>query len=237
MATFLTETYSNIEKRLTDILNTEGGEVSDLPLSLLNSAQDWLWHYRRWEGLIKKATLTLDADYKADMPADFGNGALIRCYSDTDSDNKPDRYLFKEARHKDGYTLRNTFTKAAGHSWEIQFYRSPASSPIIEYQAVLTHFTGTGTEYTYFPADLLLVTAHLIYLEEDEIRDAAGYQMVYNRKQELLRDYEQTHQSQNVEMAMIQLDDEWQEIATEGYDMEGGIESAYLDNYDYSYDR
>jgi hypothetical protein len=233
MGTFLNEPYSTFSKRLTDWLNTAGGEVSNLSLDLFNRAQARLWHYRAWDGLVTHYSMTLTNKAKT-LPSDFG-GTVCRVYCDTNSDGKPDRYYYRDGPHATGYKLVNVFVKATGHSWTITFFMDPPSTPIMVYPKALDDFTGTSTEYSFFPPDLLLATAKAIHIEESDLV-GAEYQAVLNQQATLLRDYEAAHQYQNTEFRMAQIDENGDEIAVDGYDLDGGSESDFMDHYDNDYD-
>jgi hypothetical protein len=89
----------------------------------------------------------------AALPSDYG--LLIHCYADTDSDGKPDYYYFKDGELIDGFKLVPNFSKSSGHSFSIQFFQSPLEPLYIDYQTALENFTGEGTEYSFFPKNLL----------------------------------------------------------------------------------
>ena len=222
MATFLNEPYSTFSKRLTDWLNTSGGEVTNLPLDLLNRAQYRLWAYRAWEGLIVHQSLTLSSNASA-LPSDFA-GAVVRVYIDTNSDGKPDMYFYRNGNASSGYKLVDVFVKATGHAWTITFFATPAANPVIVYPKALPDFDGTGTEYSFFPPDLLLAAAKAIHIEESDLV-GPEYQAVLNSYAALLRDYEQANQYQNTELRMVQLDDAGDEIGVDDYDLTGGSET------------
>src|SRR5574343_1580120 len=144
--------------------------------------------YRAWDGLIAYSTLTL-VGRAASMPAAFG-GQLCRVYCDTNSDGKPDRYYFRDGPEANGYKLVNVFAKATGHAWTITFLSDPPISPVVVYPKVLDDFAGSGTEYSYFPPDLLVATAKTIHIKESDLV-GVEYQVIENEQAILLRDYEQ----------------------------------------------
>jgi len=222
MGTFLNEPYLTFSKRLTDWLNTSGGEVSNLPLDLLNRAQYRLWAYRAWEGLIVHQSLTLSSNASS-LPSDFA-GAVVLVYIDTNSDGKPDMYFYRNGNASSGYKLVDVFVKATGHAWTITFFATPGGTPVIVYPKALPDFEGTGTEYSFFPPDLLLAAAKVIHIEESDLV-GPEYQAVLNSYATLLRDYEQSNQYQNTELRMSVLDDAGDEIGVDDYDLEGGSET------------
>jgi len=233
MATFLNEAYSTFSKRLTDWLNTAGGEVSNLTLDLLNRAQYRLATYRAWDGLITHYSMTLTSK-AAVLPADF-YGAVCRVYIDTNTDLKPEMYFHRDAPAADGYRIVNTFTKAGGHVWTITFFSDPSYTPVIVYPKALPDFAGTGTEYSFFPPELLLAAAKVIHIEESDLI-GKEYDAIQSQYLTLLRDYEQSHQHQNVEMRMAQLDVNGNETAIAGYDLNGGESVDVTGIHDNDYD-
>jgi hypothetical protein len=234
MSDYRNRKYSEFSPTLTDWLREEGGAVTDLTLSLINRAQDWLYQYRAWDELIKVEQRTLSATNSITMPATYG-GILLAVFCDTNGDHKPDRYYYKDGAIDSGYRLQNTFAKATGHSVVLQFFSTPPANPYIKYPVVLADFTGSGTEYTFFPSDLLLATAQLIHIQE---ADLVGneYKAILDKQATLLRDYEQSHQHQNVELNMRQTDESGEQIANDSIDLDSGSDARYVDDFDNSYD-
>lgn len=162
---YWTATYSEIQPRLTDwLVITGGGAVSNIELDLLNRAQEWLWQYRPWEALQATAALTVSSRV-ATLPADYGR--LLQVYADLDGDGRPDWYFENKsddpARH---FTLVTTFAKATGRTFAIHFTGQQQYNPYARYVKTLEAFTGTGTEYSFFPADILLRCAQKLHLED-----------------------------------------------------------------------
>lgn len=133
---------------------TDATYVSNLNLEYANRAQESLLSEAvlGWQYLTKTVQLTL-SNLVAALPSDYG--LLINCYADTDSDGKPDYYYFKDGELLEGFKLVPGFTKSGGHSFSIRFYQSPLEPVYIDYQAALENFTGEGTEYSFFPKNLL----------------------------------------------------------------------------------
>lgn len=234
MSNYRNRPYSEFSPILTDWLREEGGAVTDLTLSLLNRAQDWLYQYRAWDELIKYLQLTLSATNTITLPATYG-GILLAVFCDTNGDGKSDKYYYKDAPVDCGYRLENTFAKATGHSTLLRFFSTPPENPYIKYPVLLDDFTGASTEYSFFPADLLIATAQMIHIQE---ADLVGneYQAVVDKQAVLLRDYELSHQHQNIEMNMRQTDESGNEIENDSYDLDGGRDSRYVDDFENSYD-
>lgn len=217
---YLNDTYSNISNRFNDWLQEiGGGNVSDVALDTLNRAQAWLLGYMHWDGIIKRETLTVSSG-SATLPTDLI--AILEIYTDSDSDGKPDAYYYNEAGTNDGYYITNSFTKAAGQSKTINFYDSNISnSPTVVYLGDLTDFTGSGTEYSYFPGELLLRTAQMLRIEETGLV-GAEMTVIINSQQRLLRDYVEMEQNQNAEPRMRVNDMLGNEVILTGTDLRTG---------------
>ncbi len=235
---YVNETYANISNRfkdwLTDQSNT-GNNVANITKDTLNRAQSKLWLYRAWDDLLKEQDLTLTSNSVA-LPADFGR--VVKVFSDSDNDGKPDTYFYSNGSQDRGYYIRDTFTKAGGHVWTIYFYQSPSSTATLLYVVRLTDFEDSGTEYSFFPGDLVLRQAQLLHLEDSQLTDGNNYTAIKNDFDALMRDYEQAHQFVNEDGSPQTLDTEGQEIITEQYSLDsGGGSSIYDDGHIPSYDR
>ena len=234
MAGFHSDLYATIEKRLLDWLPyaDTGGNVTNLAKDLLNRAQRELWQYRAWENLIKRQDLTLTAK-AASLPADFGR--VVSVFHDTDGDGMPDFYYFNRSAYADnGYRIADVFVKATGHAWTITFWASPSSTPTLEYQAILEDFAGTGTEYSFFPGDLLMLTAQKIHGAE---ADMVGAEFGVNKQawQESIRDYEQANQWVNINSEMNLVDAVGQTVEMETFDLfegSGDVRNSFDNSYD-----
>lgn len=231
MTNILTEPYSTFSKRLDDWLRESGGEVVNLTLDLINRAQDWLWVHRDWDELVTRLELTV-TNKAATMPADFGR--VVRVGHDADGDGLMDYFYYAYGRVDDGYYWKNDFTKAAGHVRSLVFYRDPTHAPTLEYVRALDHFEGSGTEYSFFPPDLVVRTAQKIHIGEADI-GKNEYGIIVQEHAELLRQYERTHMHRNRDMRNIVLDNEGDEIDTEQYNL-GGDGDHWNDVYSNSYD-
>lgn len=138
-----------------DSTPTDGDYVDNLTLEYANRAQESLLSEATlgWQYLTKTVLLTL-SNLVAALPSDYG--LLINCYADTDSDGKPDFMYFKDGELLEGFKFIDPFSKSTGHSFSIQFFQSPLEPLYIDYQAALEDFTGEGTEYSFFPKNLIL---------------------------------------------------------------------------------
>lgn len=233
---YFTDTYEDIEKRLNDWLIDEGGNVTDLALDLLNRAQKSLWNAAPWEYLIVDLALTLNASRAVVLPVGFGK--VIDVYHDSDGDGRPDFHYYKDGRLDNGYTIRDSFSKASGHSFTMTFFASPSVVPHLLYQKQLDDFAGTGTEYSYFPGDLLLLQAQFIHLTDAGVIENNEYKPIVSRYEREMHQYKVAHQWVNEEMRVIVNDDSGVEIATDQYSLDGGSDGILDSNRrDPSYDR
>jgi hypothetical protein len=62
------------------------------------------------------------------------------------------------------------------------------------------------------------------------------YEAILNLQGALMRDYEQSHQFQNIEWRMRQIDQSGDEIENEAYDLDAGSEASFQDDYNNGYD-
>ena len=172
-------TYTELKNRLSDFLQiSDGGNVDNIGLDLLNRAQQALWAHCEWEWLRKSATLSVDTvTFLATLPADFGR--LICVGWDTTGDGIFEGYF--DGVGGDDPTrfceLRDTFDKSTGHSMDLYFGRVPTWTPVVKYIALLDDFAEVDSqnqpivEYSFFPADLILRQAQVIHLEEHGSRE------------------------------------------------------------------
>lgn len=221
------QVYSDAYKRLTDWLveSNTGGAVTNLARDLLNRAQEELRMYRPWEELSKHEPLTVNSDKSAYLPADCGE--IIGIYHDSDNDGRPDWWYWNRSKRvDDGYYFTNDFSRLNGYQRAFHFYAAPSYTPIVWYVRTLEAFTGTGldtddVEYSFFPLDLLLVTAQIIHRSEEDLMDGSYAQLVI-RKEKLLADYEEAHQFINVDMRMNVTDYDGELVGMDEYSMIGG---------------
>jgi len=230
------DVFSTIRNRMLDWLSdvaNEGNNITDLATDLLNRAQRELWEYRAWEYLLESGYSLTISSKAATLPSDFGR--MVRVWHDTDGDNRPDFYYYNRSnRVDDGYYIVSGFTKAAGHTWTINFYNSPTQTVKIDYIKTLEDFTGTGTEYSFFPGELLLCTAQKIHITESDMI-GPEYSAMRQRQLEMLANYEHANHYVNVDMRLEVVDDAGDRVETEEYDLGQGV-GAIATNFDNSYD-
>lgn len=219
------ETYSNLANSFNSWCEASptGGEyVSDLAIEYANRAQDSLVTEtpHGWDYLTKWSAMTLggSSGLEASMPADFG--MMLQVYADTDSDGKPDYYYYKDGRLLEGFRFINSFTKSAGHSFKIQFYQAPLSPLYLMYQVALTDFTGSGTEYLFFPKNIMLrKMQHLRCLDKGLLNEWDKLSVDYKIE---LDKFKSQHQN-NAESIEIQVNDaRGREITVPRYNLHSG---------------
>lgn len=234
---YKTETYATIRKRLLEFIpnDSAGDNVTDLPLDLINRARDELCLHRRWAGLRKTATLTLSGK-TATLPSDCGE--ILSVFHDTDSDLLPEyRYYQSSAKSDNGYKKVVTYDKDSGTTEAITFYSTPTHTPQIRYRAVLPDFTGTGTEYLFFPGELLLAKAKQLSMEDNGMTSDGEYDRVVKRVDELMKDFIHAHQNENIEPIMEILDSKGRRLDEESYDLGSGAEGNYSTDDDNDVDQ
>jgi hypothetical protein len=231
--------YSDIKNALLDWMDDQdntGGNVSDTAFSLINRAQSNLERYCLWDGLVKDAALTLGGSdgRTANLPSDFAE--MVSVFNDSNGDGKPDFYYYRDSTDvSNGYEIRNTFAKATGHALAVQFYSTPQNTIYVRYKIKLPVFTGTGTEYSFFPFDLILLEAQYIHIVESGLV-GPDYSAIVTRRKEMLRDYRQEHQFKNIDMRCVQNDSRGYPIYNGGFSMTGEIEPP-RDGFSNDYDR
>jgi len=213
------DTYTtNIKPQLQDWLtNTDASKnVSDLPLDLANRAQKNLWAKKAWSNLIVRVSLSLtNASYT--FPADFGR--IVDMWADLAGQGVATYWFYEADNYEKGYRLDAGFTKAAGYSRSITFHYAQQSSAYMRYQKVLSNFTGEGTEYSYFPANLVLLEAQRINaLEKGNMKEFSALSTSFN---EVFQDFSNTTQWVNYDPSPRLNDRLGNEIYTENYSLSG----------------
>ena len=230
--TWRNDLYSEVSARFKEWIprSNEGDYVTDIALDYINRANRKLNGYRPWKLLlIKRSSLTLSSR-SASLPAACLR--IWRCYEDNDNDGRPDILYYENSVHTpEGYYITETYAKATGITRAITFYLSPSSTPYIDYVQILPDFTGNGIEYLFFPGELLLAQAKLLYLEDDGRSSSEEYKMIFNRFQEEERDFTQL-QAENFDMRMDVKDDRGHIVNVEDYSLNGGTESYNRSRYE-----
>ena len=153
------ETYLEISNRFKSFLQASsiGTLLPDVAKDYLNRAQRWLQLETPWTGLVVDTPLTI-IDFIATFPSDFIS--LVSLGHSIIDDGKINWYYYRDAAGYEGYTLIPVFSKDVGMVWKAKFSGSyPYSPNVCRYQKKLSDFTATGTEYSFFPGDLLFAVA------------------------------------------------------------------------------
>jgi hypothetical protein len=181
----------------------------------INRAQRWLQNERVWDDQVRATSLTVSSGY-ASLPSDMVS--LVAVAWDQDSDGKPEWYYYRDGDQGRGYRIVPTHTKAAGTSWQIQMFTGwPYTPNMCLYQKKLEDFEDTGTEYSFFPGELLLRVAQLIRQEEYNPKD---YAVIKLSVKDLLKKYKGM-QYQNPSMKRDVLDNNGNKIVLESQSLNG----------------
>jgi hypothetical protein len=221
---YWTAKYSEIEPRLKDFIKAgDNGNVTNVALDLLNRAQDYLWQYKAWGYLQKVASVTM-TNSTGSMPSGFGR--LLSVYLDSNNDGIPEIQYYEN--HSDitrTYSMAATFVTATGYTWTITMPNAPGTIKV-RYMPEITAFTGTGTEYSVFPAQLLLITAMKIHLQEIGA-DSNDLQAVINAWSEEIRDFTQAIHKMNPPRGISVRDGVGQQVGISGMDISGDDIASY----------
>lgn len=219
------DTYAdNVKPVLLDWLTNSGRgkNVSDLALSLCNRARQNLWAKKPWRDLVTDVTVTL-TNQAYNFPDNFGR--IIDIWGDLAGLGVPMYWYYEMDRYEQGYKLRDSYTDETGHLWTITFYY-PQPAPInMRYQRLLEPLTGEGTEYTFFPSNLLLLQCQLINTrEKGNIKE---WQMLKQDFDEEFKDFMSVRQWVNYDPTPRLNDRQGHEIMVENYDLSGSGTQPY----------
>lgn len=227
MGGYYTDTYNdNVKPVLSDWLtnSNRGRSVTDLPLSLANRAVKNLWMMRPWSDLVIPVDITLLGNSYT-FPATYGR--LIDVYADMAGNGVPSYWYYNGDNYEHGFVLRNAFAKSTGHSWTIAFYFAQSSIKM-RYQKLLDEFTGTGTEYCYFPSNLIILEAQKINtLEKGNSKE---YAMLNSAFEPIFHDYCNCNQWVCADASPRMNDRNGNEVMMSAYSLDGtesGIYSPY----------
>jgi len=162
---YFSETYlADFRPRILDFISNHDSSdnVSDVALEHANRAQKNLWMKKPWDDLAVEVDVILVSNSYA-LPSDFGR--VIWLYANLDGTGAAG-YLVWNSLDYDGYKIRDVFTKASVHSLTLSFNYDQTDSIKMIYQKVLPDFTGSGNEYLFFPANIMLLEAEKINLRE-----------------------------------------------------------------------
>ena len=217
------DTYSGLAATFNEWLEnspTGGDYVADITLDYANRAQDSLWSdpATGWTLLMRSEALTI-SNLVASLPS--GCGLLVHVYSDDDSDGKPDRYYFKDGRLIDGFKFVPGFAKATGHTRSIRFFQAPIEPVYCDYQVRLDAFAGTGTEYLFFPKNLMLgKMQYLRCLDKGMLNEWKAIEVEFEKE---LKRFKNQHQNTTEAPDITVKDFAGKEVFLPRYDLSGGV--------------
>jgi hypothetical protein len=165
------DTYTDIAADLAKWKYLDSAADTELNLSIINEAQDYLWMADEWAPLKKRATLTIVSGL-ALVPVDFGKFIdLVYEISGIDC-----RYVINR-----DFRFVSAFSKATGMTVAIQFLPdTTVTEPVyMVYKAELEKFIATGTEYSFFPKGLILACAQMRHLEKCGLNGTNDYSSVF----------------------------------------------------------
>jgi hypothetical protein len=192
---FFNDLYSDIAARFSNWLEVSTSDseyITDLALDYINRAIGSLLLEapRGWDMLTKdRYTLTIGGtDGKtAVLPTDCGSILLV--YSDPNDDNIP---TIRYYSGKD-YEIDRSFSTSAGYSASLKFVEEVIYTMYLRYQVIPTIFTGSGTEYSPFPADLVLLSAQRIRCREKGLNNE--WQALKGEYDDFLMKFKGKHQN------------------------------------------
>lgn len=226
---YFTDTYlDHIRPVLLDWLTNSGRgkNVTDLALSLANRAQKNLWAKKAWCDLVTDASISLSSG-SFTFPANFGR--IIDIWGNLDGTGVPSYWYYEADSYEKGYKLRDSFTAATGHAWTITFHY-PQSDTQMRYQRLLSDFTGNGTEYSFFPSNLLILECQKINTRDKG--NTKEWQMIKADWEEEFKDFCNCHQWVNYDPTPKMRDRNGSEIITNEYSLDGSdyVKSSSLPN-------
>jgi hypothetical protein len=162
------------QDKIADILEMVNGQSiyntsldnmpSNLGLKVVNMAKDWLCMYKPWRDLLVLYQPVFDlATRIMTLPANYGQ--IVEVYTDPSNIGKPVWvYTLRDNDVAKRYDEITTYTAALGFTRQLQWPPTVfiPQTPWIRYSRVLDDYTGTGTEFSFFPMGLMLVTCKKI---------------------------------------------------------------------------
>jgi len=216
---YFTDTYgTDIKLPLLDWLTNSGTSknVTDLPLSLANRAQKNLWAKKPWSNLAVRVALSLTSGTYT-LPAGFGR--IIDMWADLVGQGTPSYWFYDGDNYENGYRLDAGFTKAGGYVRTLTFHYAQQQSAYMRYQKLLDDFVGTGTEYSYFPANLVILEAQKINtLEKGNVKE---FQAISAMFEEVFKDFCNATQWINYDPNPKLNDRYGNEVSLESYSLSG----------------
>lgn len=177
---------SDVLPAINDALNIRGGEVSNVGLSLINRARNFIWGYKPWGLFIGETTLTLDSSLEADAPSDFGRVYKITASSDI---YKP-VYSYNNPDKNYRYTFNNTITTTGGYDINFRFYGNTSTSVFMKYIKKIDAAVSDNAHYLLFPANLIIAAALWLHASDTQ-KKPAEVQLYKSALDEHIRDFAQ----------------------------------------------
>ena len=221
---YIGDTIATIRARLRNwlIYSSATSEIATLDLDFLNRAKAWLESYK-WQidPLITVYSLTLDSSYQVDCPSDLKT--IVDVYSDVTINGIPDIHFYED--HIDPqqrYTKIYTHDNETGGYWTLTFNSLSTflSSLKLKYAKFLEDYTGSGTEYSFFPGELLLKTAQKLFAEEKGLT-GDNVDLLMKSHIEVLRNYETSIQGNNQVCDLTPKDNYGNPLRISGYKLDG----------------
>ena len=111
----------------------------------------------------------------------------------------------------------------------MSFFRDPSYTVTLLYQALLEDYTGEGAEYLFFPSELMLKQAQILYKEDAD--DTGGdYDRLVVAYNKLLSDFRTGHQYSNADFKMEQNDAQGNVVQNKNYNL---LDGGNGDNHSY----
>jgi hypothetical protein len=209
-------TVNDVAASINDALNTRGGEVTSLGYSLINRARMRIWKYKVFPYLVKSASLTVDANGDASLPADFGRVVKILSAS---TGWQPE-YLNSDPSADYRYEIVTTVaTTVAGITKKMHF-SSVASATVYLWYLVYLDPVSTVAHYLLFSAELIIKAALLIHAE-DRRHNPRDVQMASDAFDAAIRDEIQFYFDNDVSFKPYPKDYEGAEVVNDDISMVG----------------
>jgi hypothetical protein len=212
------------------IVSPSGGYTANLDLDLLNRANQWLQAYRRWDSLVAITTLTVQDNtinavvYPKSSICPTDVKAILEIYVDNAVIGKPNIYFYEEDSDvATRYTKQLIWSKTSAAPYWLLSWPSVSpllSSPKLKYNRMIDDYTGVGTEYSFFPPNLLVRCAQKIHIEEKGIT-GDNVNPVIASFQEELKIYESMAQFNNQKADLTPKNKFGQPIKLYGHQMNG----------------
>jgi hypothetical protein len=173
------------------------------------------------------------------MPVDYGK--LINLMWDSNGDGIPEGYFDVNGSDPLRFCeIREEFDVSTGMTFSVYFGRVPSFTPMVRYIANLNDFREVDsegqalTEYSFFPAELLLKTAEMLHLQEKG-SDTATLGTVSQAHIDLLTQFEQWQNRGGAQDRMMR-DALGYRVYQQSLDLRGGDDYGGIRNGGYSND-